>query len=155
MKKITVTVYQLSDLEGRARDNALDFVRARCQWDDTAELGNIATELKYKLEKFSAANAEILRRCAEKIGHSFAFDLVEDAIKLLCEEKGVSEAELVTDCESACKAVSTVCEKTKKLMCSFGYYPEDYLTEHADICGYFFDSNGEVLPAALTKALGL
>ena len=155
MKKITVTVYQLSDLEGRAREYALDQVRALCQWDDTAELGNIATELKYKLEKFSAANAEILRRCAEKIGHTFAFDLVEDAIKLLCEEEGVSEAELVTDCESACKAVSTVCEKTKKLMCSFDFYSDDYLIESADIREIYFDSNGEVLPAALTKALGL
>lgn len=155
MKKITVTVYQLSDLKDRARKNALDFMRARCQWLDTGELGNIATELKYELEKFAYVNAEKLRKCAEKIGQYSLFDLVEDAIKLLCEENGVSEAELVTDCESACKAVSAACEKTKKLMYSFDYYPDEYLIESADFSEIYFDSEGKVMPAALTEALGL
>ncbi len=146
-KQITTTIYLLSELKGRARESALDWMRAATAEMETADIEEAACALIKELPYVDGLNAADLRAAADRAGTYYALTLAGDATEILCREKGALFLDRIgaTHDEADCAINAAETALLRKIeINSLTYFSDDYLIEQADLDEYYFDDKGNL-----------
>ena len=150
-KQIISTIYLLSELKGRARENALDWMRADSVDREMYEINEAVCALIKELP-YAELNAADIRAAADRAGTYYALTLADDATEILCREKGALFLDrLGASYTEATRAIdvaeSNLLRKIENNALS--YFSDDYLIESSDSMGYYFDDEGHFVTAEI------
>lgn len=149
MKTVTVTVYALSELTGRARENALDLMRGDAVESTVCDYKEAAEELFDALpcRAGRTLTGEDIRAAANKVGTSFAFDLADECIEAAAR---AGKLETYTDeaftVDEAFDGIAAAEKKyvRKTINGALVFFSDSYLEERAAECDYYFTAAGKL-----------
>ncbi len=150
-RQFTVTVYLLSELAGRAREAALDFMRAGAvgvEVHDTEEAAAALVEAIAAQPDSIQLNASNIRAFAHKVGSYHAATLADDAIEILCREKRARfldriNATPVEVMDAVQRAESARIRRVEN--CPQAVFPDERLIREGFHAGYYFDDEGRFI----------
>lgn len=138
MKEFIVKGYEISELTGSAKENALDYVRNDMYELDTDEITAARLWLWQKLNHCSYITAAELKALADEYGYWCVFLMVEHYI-------GRTRMHGARDADYVSRAMNVEADCLIKNLNSGLNYSEKDIIEHADANGWYFDENGKFL----------
>lgn len=138
MKEFIIKGYEISELTGSAKENALDYARKDMYELDASEINAARLWFWRKLNLCAYISAAELKALADEYGYWCGFDMVEHYIERT-RMHGVRDTDYVSF--ALCKEADYL---IKNLNSGLNYEEKDII-EHADANGWYFDENGKFL----------